>query len=405
MGIPGLFATVVLFVVTSPCTTTASSATDDQLDNAVPGLCSLASVMHPAYKCEEYHVVTGDGYIISMSRFPEGWNGKGVGRNKQPVLLQHGLLVDGMTWLLNSAKESLALILADHDYDVWIANTRGTRFSRRHLYLDPSDKEFWDWTWDDLVTHELSATIDFVFKNTGRKIHYVGHSLGTLTALAAFSEGRQVDKVKSAALLSPIAYISHITTALGTLAAKFFVGEITNLLGIAEFDPIGKPVSNILGVLCANPGVDCSDLITAITGPNCCVDSSTVDNFLKNEPQSTATKNMVHLAQTVRNGKLEKYNYGNVLSNWEHYGVFSPPAYSLSNIPKNLPLFLSYGGNDALSDVNDVQNLLDSLKYHEVDKLSVQYVEDFAHVDFIMGGVTAKNIVYSQVMAFFKNHH
>lgn len=48
---------------------------------------------------------------------------------------------------------------------------------------------------------------------------------GTLTALAAFSEGNQVDKVKSAAMLSPIAYVSHITTALGNLAAKAFVGE------------------------------------------------------------------------------------------------------------------------------------------------------------------------------------
>ena len=44
-----------------------------------------------------------------------------------------------MTWLLNSADQSLALILADNGYDVWIANTRGTRFSRRHVSLDPSN--------------------------------------------------------------------------------------------------------------------------------------------------------------------------------------------------------------------------------------------------------------------------
>ncbi|MCH88328.1 triacylglycerol lipase 2-like, partial [Trifolium medium] len=140
------------------------------------------------------------------------------------------------------------------------ANTRGTRFSRRHLSLDPANKEFWD----DLVTHELSATIDFVFKQTGQKLHYVGHSLGTLTALAAFSEGNQVDKVKSAALLSPIAYVSHITTALGNLASKAFVGE-AYLLGIAEFNPIGAPVAIFLKALCANPGVDCYDLITEMT--------------------------------------------------------------------------------------------------------------------------------------------
>lgn len=192
----------------------------------ISSICSAASVEH-GYKCQEFNVITDDGYILSMQRFPEGRRGGGGGRNKQPVLLQHGVLVDGMTWLLNSADQSLALILADNDYDVWIANTRGTRFSRRHVSLDPSNPEFWDWTWDDLVTHDLPAVVDFVFRQTGQKIHYVGHSLGTLMALASFSEGKQVDKVKSAALLCPIAYLSHLTTTLGVLAARVFVGERT----------------------------------------------------------------------------------------------------------------------------------------------------------------------------------
>lgn len=47
-----------------------------------------------------------------------------------------------------------------------------------------------------------------------------------MIALASFSEGKQVDKVKSAALLSPIAYLSHMTTALGVVAARTFVGEV-----------------------------------------------------------------------------------------------------------------------------------------------------------------------------------
>ena len=36
-------------------------------------------------------------------------------------------------------------------------------------------------------------------------------------------------------------------------------------------------------------------------GKNCCLNASTVELFLKNEPQSTSTKNLVHLAQSKLN--------------------------------------------------------------------------------------------------------
>ncbi|MBA0587161.1 hypothetical protein Gohar_022192 [Gossypium harknessii] len=111
---------------------------------------------------------------------------------------------------------------------------------------------------------------------------------------------------------------------------------------------------------------------------------------------------MVHLAQTVRDGVIAKYNYGRPDYNLMHYGEARPPIYNISNIPKDLPIFISYGGQDALSDVEDVGQLLDNLKYHDVNKLSIQYIKDYAHADFIMG-VNAKDIVYNQVVSFFKN--
>lgn len=85
-----------------------------------------------------------------------------------------------------------------------------------------------------------------------------------------------------------------------------------------------------------------------------------------------------------------------------HYGEAFPPIYNLSNIPHDLPLFISYGGRDALSDVLDVGDLLDSLKFHNVDKLSVQFIKEYAHADYIMG-VNAKDQVYNAVLSFF-NH-
>jgi lysosomal acid lipase/cholesteryl ester hydrolase len=87
----------------------------------------------------------------------------------------------------------------------------------------------------------------------------------------------------------------------------------------------------------------------------------------------------------------------------ESYGQTTPPVYNLTNIPADLPIFLSYGGKDRLSDVSDVEQLLDDLKFHRVDKLAVQFLKDFAHADFVMG-VTAKQMVYPSMITFFLDH-
>jgi lysosomal acid lipase/cholesteryl ester hydrolase len=103
------------------------------------------------------------------------------------------------------------------------------------------------------VVNDMPKMVDYVYTHTAQKPHFVGHSMvkklasefralvqsaayhgglcfcrvqGTLVALAALSEGRLVDKMKSAALLTPVAYLAHMTTPLGILLAKAFVGEV-----------------------------------------------------------------------------------------------------------------------------------------------------------------------------------
>ncbi|KAJ8646139.1 hypothetical protein MRB53_007887 [Persea americana] len=249
-----------------------------------------------------------------------------------------------MTWLLDNPDESLEYILADSGFDVWIANTRGTRWSLKHQSLNPTEPE-------------------------------------TLIALASFSEGKQVDKLKSAALLTPIACLGHITTVIGQLAAKVSVGEImSDLLGIPEFNPKEKVVADILNKYCSQPGINCYELLTSIT--------ELLPEFIHCqsllEVRATIILDKDHDASSsgVRNGVIAKFVYVTPEANMAHYSQLKPPFYNLSNIPSDLPLFLSYGGEDALSDVNDVQHLLDNLKFHDADKLTVQFVEDFTHADF-----------------------
>ncbi|CAB4304584.1 unnamed protein product [Prunus armeniaca] len=335
--------------------------------SANDGICATMVETH-GYACEEHTVTTQDGYILSMQRIPVRKSGEASG-NRIPVLLQHGLLMDGITWLLLPPDQSLAFLLADNGYEVWLGNTRGTKYSLGHTSLSPDDPAYWEWSWDELVAYDLPATFQYVHDQTGQKIHYVGHSL--------------------------------IPSPLARAAAENFIAEALYKADIREFNPNGKALVEVLKAVCSKPGVDCTHLLTAFTGKNCCLNSSIVDVFLDHEPQSTSTKNMVHISQMIRDGTVAMYDYNNKNENMQHYGQPNPPVYSMTSIPNDLPLFLSYGGADALSDVKDVKLLLASLKDHDGDKLVVQYRDDYAHADFVMGQ-TAKHDVYDPLMAFLK---
>ncbi|KAL2237174.1 UNVERIFIED_CONTAM: hypothetical protein Sindi_0909100 [Sesamum indicum] len=95
------------------------------------------------------------------------------------------------------------------------------------------------------------------------------------------------------------------------------------------------------------------------------------------------------------------YDYGSDDDNNKHYGQTTPPDYNMTSIPNDLPLFLSYGGEDLLSDVKDVQTLIDTLSDHDPDKLVLHYVDDYAHLDFV-SAVNAKQVVYDPLIAFFR---
>ncbi|CAI8597840.1 unnamed protein product [Vicia faba] len=362
------------------------------------GICKTL-VETQGYKCEEHTVTTNDGYILSLQRIPTGRSGKKA--DKPPVLLQHGLFCDAAIWLFDSPEESLGFILADSGFDVWLVNGRGTKYSTGHTSLTTYDMAYWDWSWEELANYDLPASVEYVFNHTGQKIHYAGHSQGTLVAFVNLSQGKLLNRLRSAALLSPIAHMNQLASPPTKLAAQFFLANDVYWLGLREFIPHTNNVAKFVGGICFTLNQPCLNLITFFTGPNCCINSSRLDVYVDHEPQPTATKNLIHLSQMIRTGQIAKYDYG--LRNILHYGQLVPPTYDMTKIPEEFPLFISYGGKDYLSDVQDVKILLNDLRNHDANKLVVLYKDEYAHVDFIMA-IDAKQVLYDPMIAFYNSN-
>ncbi|KAK7823096.1 triacylglycerol lipase 2 [Quercus suber] len=329
--------------------------------NSQDSLCK-SMVETNGYVCEEHKVTTQDGYILGVQRIPVGMTNTTA--NRPPVLLQHGIfmIMDLMCGLEIIEAQNLAA--------------------------------YWEWTWAQLANDDLPAMYDYIHNQTRQKLYYVGHSLGTLLALASFSQEKLVNLTKSAALLCPIAYTSQTTSVFPRTIAKVYLAEVRQIMKLSS---VGK----LLEGICHLPLIDCSNLVSAIAGPNCCIKPPTYDVVLNHTPQSTSTKNMVHLAQMLRAGNVAEYDYDDEGENKKHYGQPTPPLYNLTSIPKDIPLFIGYGGKDSLSDVNDVKLLLDDLKDHQKDKLVLLYRDDYAHLDFIVAE-NAKNVVYDPLIAFLR---
>ena len=114
-----------------------------------------------------------------MQRIAYGKNERRGSSNtpKPAVLLQHGLLDASHTWVINQPSESLGVsataihlqersnwylqfILADAGYDVWLGNNRGNTYSNQNVNYTTTDKQFWEFSWDEMALLDLPAQID-----------------------------------------------------------------------------------------------------------------------------------------------------------------------------------------------------------------------------------------------------
>ncbi|XP_791420.1 gastric triacylglycerol lipase [Strongylocentrotus purpuratus] len=350
------------------------------------------------YPCKEYSVQTDDGFILGVQRIPYGRN-ESKYTPRPVVFLQHGLLASSTNWLTNLANESLAYILADAGFDVWLGNVRGNDYSKRSIKYKPEQVEFWKWSWDEMAKFDLPAMLGLALKETNQPdLFYIGHSQGTTIAFAEFSRNFELAaKVKMMYALAPVARVSHMTSPLHYLT--YFLPEIQflfDILGEGEFNPSNEFVKWLARDLCPIEETICSNVLFVICGyDEKNLNMSRLPVYFNHDPSGTSVMDVVHYAQMVDSGTFQMYDYG-YTDNMAKYNQSTPPLY----IPENMatPVSIFWGKNDWLADPEDVQWLIPKL--NKVLQGNYQF-DDYDHLDFIWG-MDAPSRVYAPIIEDLK---
>jgi pimeloyl-ACP methyl ester carboxylesterase len=120
---------------------------------------------------------TSDGWEIGLRHYP----GDG-----ETVLLVHGMAANHYNWDYRR-EVSLAAVLQDQGWDVWVPDMRGDPNS-----VPPNKKAKRTFSFDDYASKDLPAAVDAVLELTDKDaLYWVGHSMGGIllyTALSTFPE-------------------------------------------------------------------------------------------------------------------------------------------------------------------------------------------------------------------------
>ena len=348
---------------------------------------------------EEVQVVTEDRYVNTIWALTSKDE---FNRNGKSIIVQHGLLDTSFTWLILEDK-SIAKLLCDEGYKVYLPNMRGNQFSKSHYDYDSSlNSKYWEFSFDEMAQYDLPSIVNLIKKRDGvEKIDYMGHSQGTLIFFLAYMNNpdfmeKNINKFIAVGTVPNINNAEHF---LLDLAVK---SNIAELIPVKNFMNFPKELGQVLVPFCSGKAKNlCHTIMRLCFGGF--EDTGRVDyeklgkNIFMHMPGGTSLQNMKHWLQLFDTKKTAKYDFGSI-DNIIHYGSIYPPTYDLSRMG-NYKIKSLIAVSDSDPFCNPIDTLEFLLKIDDQSVIEILSLKDYNHIDYLWADSSYEDI-YTKVLDF-----
>lgn len=367
------------------------------------------------FEAEEHDITTKDGYIITIQRVINPLVAKEYRARKRPVILQPGVSITGADYIINSvyvrpapwpkeeqaqmsdselsdaAKDqrhprSLAFYLSNRGYDVFLANHRGTVYGQRHVNKSVVDPDFWNFSFDEQIDHDVPETIALVRRLTGHsKIAFVGWSQGAASMFGLQADHPEyADIIEPFIALGPTPYLGKVDTVASRYLYPFFLPFNHANMGL-YFSDLSR---YLLRQLCAPTSIQrqlCAQLVLFPTfGPDRKgFEVDRIPTYMHHTPSGASMKNVVQYPQQHYANKFRRLDLGPA-GNRLKYGRDDPPEYDVSRI-RSESIVLFTADTDYLANPRDINTLVTKLQVKPYRWFNITEDEphEFSHISFV----------------------
>lgn len=342
---------------------------------------------------ESHDVFTQDGYCITLHRVKKSFSDMSTRFNINPpqktVLAFHGLMQDSESFLAGGCNSLAAVLASEEDCDVWLANSRGNRYSKTHSSYNETNHKFWDFSLDELIA-DVSLLIDYVRENCCIASRYgqlicIGFSQGSAVLCGGIASNPSLNsKISLLICLAPAVKPAGLAPSILVSIAETYPPLVRLLFGYGAMFRSVYMWQNILSASAF--AAVCVRSMRYLFGWSCkqiAVDRRAL--LFQHIYSSSSVKCVEHWFQIISSRRLSPFSNSHTSSPASRH---SASAYDLSLI--TCPVAIFSGGDDKLVLPEALREGVKNCVFYHVE-------QGYEHLDLIWAD-TAKSAIFSKLV-------